>query len=113
MQYWLEESQLEKVSDEDPEVKKMVKVECFVLSGLQKITSSWIMMKRIMTLILVIKGVWLHRIGKVSSSKWLNDNIDTKMIQKAEEKILFLVSPESFANEIKQLKSKKVVVLVC
>ena len=69
----LEKSQLEEVSDEDPEVRKVVKVNISniqnnsVLSKLHKITSSWIKMKRIMALIMVIKGIWLNRIDKVSS----------------------------------------------
>ena len=64
-------------------------------------------MKRIMALIMVIKGVWLNRINKVSFLNQLNDSIDTEMIQKAQEKIFLLVQAESFANEIKQLKSEK------
>ena len=91
-QCWLERRQFEEVSDEDPEVRKAVKVnvsniqKSSVLSRLQEITSSWIKMKRIMALILVIKGIWLNRIGKVSSLNQLNDSIDTEMIQKAQEK---------------------------
>ena len=37
----------------------------------------------------------------------LNYSIDTEMIHKAQEKIFLLVQAESFANEIKQLKSEK------
>ena len=51
--------------------------------------------------------MWLHRTGTVSSLKPLNHIIDTEMIQKAEEKIFFLVEAESFVNEIKQWKSEK------
>ena len=51
--------------------------------------------------------MWLNRIGKVSSLNQLNDSIDTERIQKAQEKIFFLVQAKSFANEIKQLKSEK------
>ena len=116
-QYWLEESQLEEVSDEDTEVKTVIKVNVSniqnssVLSRLQEKISSWIKMKRIMVLIMVIRRVWLNRIGKVSSLNQLNDSIDTEMIQKAQEKIFFLVQDESLANEIKQLKSEKTMVL--
>ena len=112
-QCWLEKSQLEEVSDEDPEVRKVVKINVTniqnssVLSRLQEITSSWIKMKRIMALIMVLKGIWLNKIGKVSSLNQLNDSTDTEMIQKAQEKIFLLVQTESFANEIKQLKSDK------
>ena len=56
---------------------------------------------------MVLKGIWLNKIGKVSSLNQLNDSIDTEMIQKAQEKIFLLVQAESFANEIKQLKSEK------
>ena len=63
-------------------------------------------MKRIMALIMVLKGIWLNKIGKVSSLNQLNDSIDTEMIQKAQEKIFLLVQAESFANEIKELKLK-------
>ena len=111
-QCWLEKFQLEEVSDEDPEVRKVFKVNLSniqsssVLSRLQEITSSWIKI-RIMALIMVIKGVWLNRINKISFLNQLNDSIDTEMIQKAQEKIFFLVQAESFANEIKQLKSEK------
>ena len=112
-QCWLEKSQLEEVSDEDPEVRKVVKINVTniqnssVLSRLQEITSSWIKMKRIMALIMVLKGIWLNKIGKVSSLNQLNDSIDTEMIQKAQEKTFLLVQAESFANEIKHLKSEK------
>ena len=112
-QCWLEKSQLEEISDEDPEVRKVVKVNVSniqnssVLSRLQEITSSWIKMKRIMGLIVVIKGIWLNRIGKVSSLNQLNDSIDTEMIQKAQERIFLLVQTELFGNETKQLKSEK------
>ena len=51
--------------------------------------------------------MWLNRISKVSSLNQLNDSIDTERIQKAREKIFFLVQAKSFANEIKQLKSEK------
>ena len=78
-----------------------------VLSRLQEITSSWIKMKRIMALIMVLKGIWLNKIGKVSSLNQLNDSIDTEMIQKAQEKTFLLIQAESFANEIKHLKSEK------
>ena len=64
-----------------------------------------------MVLIMVIKRIWLNRIGKVSSLNQLNDSIDTEMVQKAQEKIFLLVEAESFANEIKQLKSEKKMVL--
>ena len=63
-------------------------------------------MKRLV-LIMVIKGIWLNRIGKVSSLNQINDSIDTEMIQKAQQKIFLLVQAESFANEIKQIKSEK------
>ena len=63
-------------------------------------------MKRIMALIMVLKGIWLNKIDKVSSLNQLNDSIDTEMIQKAQEKIFLLVQAESFANEIKELKLK-------
>ena len=78
-QCWLEGSQFGDVSDEDSEIRKVVKVNdsniqnSCLLSRLQEITSSWIKMKKIMALIMVIKGVWLHRIGNVSSNepaKW-------------------------------------------
>ena len=111
----LEKFQLEEVSDEDPEVRKVVKVNVSniqsssMLSRLQKITSSWIKMKR-MALIMVIKGVWLNRMNKVSFLNQINDSIDTEMIQKAQEKIFFLVQTESFVNEIKKLKSEKKIV---
>ena len=88
-QCWLEKSWLEEVSDEDPEVRKVVKVNVSniqnssVLSRLQEIISSWIKMKRIMALIMVIKGIWLNRIGKVSSLKMLSDSTDKEMTQKA------------------------------
>ena len=80
---------MEEVSDEDPEVRKVVKVNVSniqnssVLSRLQEIISSWIKMKRIMALIMVIKGIWLNRIGKVSSLKMLSDSTDKEMTQKA------------------------------
>ena len=90
-QSWLEKFQLEEVSDEDPEVSKVVKVNVSniqsssMLSTLQWITSSWIKMKRIMALIMVIKGVWLNRINKVSFLNQLNDSIDRrKWFQKVE-----------------------------
>ena len=54
---------------------------------------------------MVIKGVWLDSIGKVSPLNQLNDSIDTVLIQKAQEKIFLLVQAELFANEIKQLAS--------
>ena len=65
-QCWLEKSQLEEVSDEDQEVRKVVKVnvsniqKISVLLRLQEITSSWIKMKRIMVQIVVTKGIWLN-----------------------------------------------------
>ena len=80
---WLEIGQLEEVSNEDPEVRKLVKVNVSniqnssLLSTLQEITSSWIKAKRILALIMVIKGIWLKRIGKVSSLNQLNNSIDT------------------------------------
>ena len=80
-QCWLEKIQLEEVSDENPEVRKVVKVNVSniqsssMLSRLQEITSSWIKMKRIMALIMVIKVSFLNQ---------LNDSIDTEMIQKAQ-----------------------------
>ena len=79
----LEKSQLEEVSDEDPEVRKVVKVNVSniqnssLLSRLQEITSSWIKAKRILALIMVIKGIWLKRTGKASSLNQLNNSIDT------------------------------------
>ena len=100
------------VSDEDPEVRTVVKVNdsniqnSSVLSRLQQITSSWIKMKR-MALSMAIKGIQLNRTGKVSTLNQLNDSNDTDMIQKAQENIFLLVQAESLANEIKQLKSEK------
>ena len=38
---------------------------------------------------MVLKGIWLNRIGKVLSLNQLNDSIDTEMIQKAQEKSSF------------------------
>ena len=64
-------------------------------------------MKRIMALIMVTKGIWLNRIGKVSSLNQLNDSIDIEIIQKVQQKIFLLVQAESFANEIKQQKTEK------
>ena len=62
---------------------------------------------KVMTLIIVIKLVRLNKISKVASLNQLNDIIETKMIHKAQEKIFLLIQVESFANEIKQLKSVK------
>ena len=115
-QCWLEKIQLQEVSDEDPEVRKVVKSNVFniqnssVLSRLQDITSSWIKMKGILVLIIVIKGIWLNRIVKVLNQS--NNSIDTEMIQKAQEKIVLLLQAELFANEIKQLKSENKMVPV-
>ena len=54
------------VSDEDLEVRTVFKVNVSsALSRLQEITSSQIKMKKIIALIMVIKGVWLKRTGKV------------------------------------------------
>ena len=67
IQCWLEEHQLEEVSDEDSELKEVIMVNVSniqnssVLSRLQEITISWIKMKRIMTLIVVIKRFWLSK----------------------------------------------------
>ena len=100
---------MEEVSDEDPELRKVVKVNNVsniqnrsVLSRQQEIK-----MKKIMVLIIVIKGIWLNRIDKIAYLNQLNDSIDSEMIQKTLEKIFLLVQTESFANEIKQLKSEK------
>ena len=57
-----------------------------------------------MALIMVIKEVWLNKIDKISSLNQLND---TEMIQKAHKTIFFFVQAESFASEIKQLKSEQ------
>ena len=82
-QCWLEVGQLEEVSNEDPEVRKVVKVNVSniqnssLLSRLQEITSSWIKTNRILALIMLTKGIWLKRIGKVSSLNQLNNSIDT------------------------------------
>ena len=38
---------------------------------------------------MVIKEIWLKRIGKVSSLNQLNDPIDTEMIQKAKKNLPF------------------------
>ena len=67
IQCWLEEHQLEEVSDEDSELKEVIMVNVSniqnssVLSRLQEITISWIKMKRIMTLIAAIKRFWLNK----------------------------------------------------
>ena len=82
-QFWLKTGQLEEVLNEDPEVRKVVKVNVSniqnssLLSRLQEITSSWIKAKRILALIMVIKGIWLKRTGKASSLNQLNNSIDT------------------------------------
>ena len=112
-QCWLEKKSVGRGSDEDPEVRKVVKINVTsiqnssVLSRLQEITTSWIKMKRIMALIMVLKGIWLNKIGKLSSLNQPNDSIDTEMIQEAQEKIFLMIQAKSFANEIKQLKSEK------
>ena len=56
---------------------------------------------------MVLKGIWLNKIGKLSSLNQPNDSIDTEMIQEAQEKIFLMIQAKSFANEIKQLKSEK------
>ena len=82
-QFWLKTGQLEEVLNEDPEVRKVVQVNVSniqnssLLSRLQEITSSWIKAKRILALIMVIKGIWLKRTGKTLSLNQLNNSIDT------------------------------------
>ena len=69
-QCWLEKTQSEEVTYEDPEVRKKVKVNVSnienssVLSRLQETTSSWIKRKRIMALIMVTKGIWLTELAR-------------------------------------------------
>ena len=86
---------MKKISYEDPEFKKVSKVN---VSNIQN--SSVLSRLPGCKAILVIKGVCLHRVGKVSSLNQLND-IDTEMIQKVLEKIFFLLQAKSFVNEIK------------
>ena len=67
-QCWLQKCEINEVSEEDPEIRKVIRVyttqiqENSLLSQLQERISSWTKMKKVMALILVIKDVLLKRI---------------------------------------------------
>ena len=70
----------EQVLDDDPEIKKVhkvnvVQVENGVLVRLQRLTWNWTRMKRLMALLIKIKDIWLKRIAKTASIIQLHDSI--------------------------------------
>ena len=64
-------------------------------------------MKRVMAMILVIKGILLKRLDRALCWQQLNRTIDVEMIQKGQVAIFKMVQAESFDREIKHLMSKK------
>ena len=112
-QGWLQKCEINEVSEEDPELKKVISVnttqfqENSLLTKLQERISSWTKMKRVMALILVIKEILLKRIDRALSWQQLSRTIDVEMIHKGQVAILKTVQAESFDREIKQLMSKK------
>ena len=100
-QCWLQKWEINEVSVEDPELKKLISVntmqiqENSVLTKLQERISSWTKMKRIIGLILVIKDILLKWIDRASSWQQLSRIIDVEMIQEGHVAIFKMVQTES------------------
>ena len=77
-QCWLQKCQINKVSEEDQELKKVVSVntmqiqEISLLTKLQERISSWIKMKRVLALILMIKDMLPKMIDRALSWQQLS-----------------------------------------
>ena len=105
------------MSEEDRELKKVIGVnmtqiqENSLLTKFQERISSWTKMKRVMAMILVIKGILLKRLDRVLCWQQLSRIIDVEMIQNGQVAIFKMVQAESFDREIKHLMSKKRMVL--
>ena len=99
------------LSEEDPELKKITKVNSIrmengILSKLTTRTSSWLKLKRLFAVLLTVKDIWLKRLPKVSSFKEILQTIKVQHLEEAKYKIFMMVQVNTFANEIKHLRSK-------
>ena len=116
-QCWLQKCEISEVSEEDRELKKVIGVnttqiqENSLLTKFQERISSWNKMKRVMAMILVIKGILLKRLDRALCWQQLSRIIDVEMIQNGQVAIFKMVQAESFDKEIKHLMSKKGMVL--
>ena len=66
-------------------------------------------MKRVMTVLIKIKDIWLKRIAKVASIIQLHDSIDAKALQEVQDLLFEIVQDQSFSNEKKHLLQCKMV----
>ena len=100
---WLRKcSILKQIPDDDPEIKKVHKVNL-----VQILTWTWNRMKRVIALLIKIKDIWLKRIANIASIIQLHDSIDVKALQEAQDLLFKVMQEQSFANEKKHLLEGK------
>ena len=114
-QCWLQKCEIKKVSEEDPELKKVISVntmqirENSLLTRPQERISSRTKMKRVMALILVIKDMLLRKIDRALLGQQLSRTIDAEIIQKGQVAIFKRVQAESSDRGIKHVSKKGMV----
>ena len=66
-------------------------------------------MKRVMTMLIKSKDIWLKRIAKIAFTNQLHDSIDVNALQEAQNLLFKMVQDQPFANEKKLLLEGKMV----
>ena len=107
----INEEQTKELSEEDPELKKVVKVNSIQMRNellLREVaqTSSWTKLKRLLALLLMVKDLWMKRLPKIKSLNQLEELIKVQQVENAQEKTFKIVQTDAFADEINHLQSK-------
>ena len=112
---WLHDKQsIKPVNEDDSELKNklqlnIVKADITVTSKLDMRSSSWIRIRKIMTVVLLEANVWIERITKPRPSE-ITTLINMELLEKAQRMIFKMLLQHSFIHEISPLNANSPII---
>ena len=97
------------MNEDDSESKNkpqlnIVKADITATSELEIISSSWIRIRKIMAVVLLVANLWIKRITKPRPSE-MTTLINMELLEKAQRMIFKILQQHSFSHKISSLKS--------
>ena len=106
---WLRDKQSIKLVNEDDSESKnkpqlnIVKADITATSELEIISSSWIRIRKIMAVVLLVTNLWIKRITKPRPSE-MTTLINMELLEKDQRMIFKILQQHSFSHKISSLK---------
>ena len=105
---WPRQNSLEEIQDDDPEVKREIKVHTIsikegILERLDTLISDWRRMKRLVAWILKHKKILRSRVRRNSVKVLPTIGLDVLLLEEAQQEIIRLYQQQAFKEEVETL----------